>query len=413
MSLLLQTSKISAPIPNPPPTWLDRGRIPCLDGLRALAILLVIFAHGHFPGDRFGPIPMLKGRCGFLGVQVFFVLSGFLISTLMLREIQRRGQVHLGHFYLRRALRIIPVYAAYLLLVAILDASGVVRLQSRQWLAAATYTVNFLPRPLPLAMSHLWSLCVEEHFYLLWPLLMVVLPPRWCFRAIPACLVLAFVARWILLAVSDAPIDLLTFTRIDDIAVGCGLAYLARSPSARLWLHWFTSYRCLALLCLLFAVSQVCLSRTVGSSLLPPAALHFGLALSNDVNVLAIAALMWAVLTRPHGFLGRFLNHPAAVHLGVLSYSIYIWHVPFFMREEPAWLCSFPQCLLLIFVAASVSYRWIEKPFLTWKDRLSIESFPGQPRSRNRARMSDPGLREGAASQTSFRCGAWERDCGS
>lgn len=376
MSLLLHPSKLSPPIPNPPPAWLDRGRIPCLDGLRALAIVLVLYAHGRFPGDGLGPIPMLKGRCGFLGVQIFFVLSGFLITTLMLREIQRNGRVHLGQFYLRRALRIVPVYATYLVVLAILDACGMVHLQGRHWLAAGTYTVNFLPRPLPLAISHVWSLCVEEHFYLLWPLLMALLPPRWCFRAIPICLALAFAARWSLLTFSQAAVDLLTFTRIDDIAVGCGLAYLARSSAARRWLDWLTSFRRLVVLLFLFAVSQVCLSRMVGSSLLPPAALPLGLALSNDVNVLTIAVLMWAVLTRPHGFGGRLLNHPAAVQLGVLSYSIYLWHVLFMMHEEPAWLCSFPQNLLFIFVAATLSYRWIEKPFLKWKDRLSGEALP-------------------------------------
>src|SRR5215471_6424170 len=74
-----------------PPTWLNGGRIPCLDGLRAVAILLVIYAHGHFPGDSLSPLRTLKGRCGFLGVKLFFVLSGFLIPLLMLREVRRRG----------------------------------------------------------------------------------------------------------------------------------------------------------------------------------------------------------------------------------------------------------------------------------------------------------------------------------
>ncbi len=375
MSLPLHPSKLSPSDPNLPLPWLDRGRIPCLDGLRAVAILLVIYAHGCFPGDHLTPVPMLKGRCGFLGVQIFFVLSGFLITTLMLREIQRNGRIQVGHFYLRRGLRIIPVFAAYLVVLAILEACGMVHLQSRHWWAAATYTVNFLPRPLPMSISHLWSLCVEEHFYLLWPLILAALPPRWCFRAIPACLVLAFAVRWGLLAFSDAAVDLLTFTRIDDIAVGCGLAYLARSPAARRWLDWLASFPRLVLLLLLFVASGVCLSRTVGSSLLPPAALPLGLALSNDVNVLTIAVLMWAVLIRPHGFCGRLLNHPAAVHLGVLSYSIYLWHVLFMMHEEPAWLCAFPQYLFFIFVAATMSYRWIEKPFLMWKDRLSGEAL--------------------------------------
>jgi peptidoglycan/LPS O-acetylase OafA/YrhL len=200
---------------------------------------------------------------------------------------------------------------------------------------------------------------------------MALLPQRLCARAIPACLALSFLARWILLAVSDAPIDLLTFTRIDDIVVGCGLAYLSRSPASRRWLDEFVSFRRLALLLVLFSASQVCLSRTAGSSLLPPAVLHFGLALANDVNTLTIAALMWAVLTQPGCFWHRPLNHPAAVHLGVLSYSIYLWHVLFTTREDPAWLCSFPQNLLFIFIAATLSYRWIEAPFLAWKERLA------------------------------------------
>ena len=360
-------------IPFASPTWLDRGRIPCLDGLRAVAILLVIFAHSHFPGDHLLPLRALRGRCGFLGVQLFFVLSGFLITTLMLREVQRTGRVHLGHFYLRRALRILPVYAVYLLLLAILDACGSARFGGRHWLAAATYTVNFLPAPLPSLMSHLWSLCVEEHFYLLWPLLMAVLPLRWCLRAIPACLAMAFLLRWILLAYPGVPIDLLTFTRIDDIAVGCGLAFLAREPAWRRRLDAFITPGRLVLLLLVFAASQVCFSRVLGTSLLPPVVLRLGLAVANDINSLTIAVLMWAVLSRPSGLWGRVLNHPAAVGLGVLSYSIYLWHVLVCANDRPAWLCSFPQNLLCIFLAALLSYRLIEKPFLTWKDRLAVD----------------------------------------
>jgi peptidoglycan/LPS O-acetylase OafA/YrhL len=371
MSLPSQTTTPSTSALTIPPTWIDRGRIPCLDGLRALAILLVVYSHGHYPGDRFPLVHMLKGRCGFLGVQIFFVLSGFLITTLMLREVERTGRVHLGHFYLRRALRIIPVYATYLLLLAILDACGAARFDGRQWLAAATYTVNFLPSPLPSAMSHLWSLCVEEHFYLIWPLLMALLPPRWCVRAIPVCLAMSFLIRWFLLTRSYGSIDLLTFTRIDDIAVGCGLAYLARSEFARRCLDRFVTFRRLTLLFGLFVASQVCLSRAVGSILLPSSLLPFGIALANDINTLTIAVLMWAGVNNSGSFWHRLLNHPAPVYLGVLSYSIYLWHVLLCEREEPAWLCAFPQNLFFIFVAATLSYRSIEAPFLAWKDRFA------------------------------------------
>ena len=359
-------------IPTASPTWLEGGRIPCLDGLRALAILLVLYAHGHFPGDHLLPLRTLKGRCGFLGVQIFFVLSGFLITTLMLREVRRTGRLHLGRFYLRRALRIVPAYAAYLVLLAILDASGAAHLDSHQWLAAGTYTVNFLPA-LPHPMSHLWSLCVEEHFYLLWPLMIAVLPLDWCRRAVPACMAAAFLLRWGLLLISpNAPIDLLTFTRIDDIAVGCGIAFLAHEPVWRCWMDRFVaSRRQLVLLLLVFALAQVCFSRMFGARLFPLVVLPLAVALANSVNALTIAALMWAVLARPSSMLGRLLNHRAAVGLGVISYSVYLWHQPLCGVGGPAWLCSFPQNLVFILLAATLSYRWIESPFLAWKDRLA------------------------------------------
>jgi peptidoglycan/LPS O-acetylase OafA/YrhL len=347
--------------------------------LRAVAILLVLYAHGHFPGDALLPLRTLKGRCGFLGVQLFFVLSGFLITLLMLREVRRTGRLHLGHFYCRRALRILPVYTVYLLLLAVLGAVGLARFSGRDWLAATTYTVNFLPAPLPWQMSHLWSLCVEEHFYLLWPLLMALLPQRWCLRAIPACLAAAFVLRWILLAaVPGAAVDLLTFTRIDDIAVGCGLAFLAHEPSWRDRLDWLAAPRRLVLLVLVFAVSQVCFSRIIGGRLFPPVLLPFVLALSNNVNAFTLAVLMWAVLVRPTGFWGRLLNQPVAVGLGVLSYSIYLWHVLLCEKQEPAWLCAFPQNLVFILLVAALSYRCIERPFLRWKERLAVDRPPSE-----------------------------------
>src|SRR5262249_31101309 len=129
---------------------------------------------------------------------------------------------------------------------------------------------------------------------------------------------------------------------------------------------------------LVFAVSQVCFSRIIGGRLFPPVVLPFVLALANDVNSLTIAALMWAVLVRPSGFWGRLLNQPVAVGLGVLSYSIYLWHVLLCEKEEPAWLCSFPQNLVFILLVAMLSYRCIERPFLAWKERLAVDRPPGE-----------------------------------
>jgi peptidoglycan/LPS O-acetylase OafA/YrhL len=393
----------SKPESKPPgPAWLAGGRIPGLDGLRALAILLVIFAHSRFPGDDILVFRMLRGRCGFLGVQIFFVLSGFLITTLMLREVQRTGRLHLGYFYLRRALRIVPVYVTYLAFVGLLQAAGFVRIGWGDWLAAATWTVNLMPRSISWAMSHFWSLCVEEHFYLLWPLLMAVLPLHACRRAVPVCLLGVLGMRWLVrIAFPGAAIDLLTFTRIDDIAFGCGLAFVAQDAAWRTRLERINgSGRWLTILLASCLVSQVVFSNVIGSRLLPRIPLAIGIGLANDINAVTIVVLMWFVLTRPGSLWGRPLNHPLMVTLGVLSYSAYLWHVVF-CEQAPSWIGAFPQNLVFIFAAAWCSYRLIEKPFLTLKDRRAtalrativcdmLDGKAGAPTGRSRrSRASD------------------------
>jgi peptidoglycan/LPS O-acetylase OafA/YrhL len=355
------------------PAWLGGGRIPSLDGLRALAILLVLFDHHSLPLGDVPLVQLIKGRCGFLGVQIFFVLSGFLITTLMVREIGSTGRLSLRQFYLRRALRILPAYIAYLLVLAALQAWGQNELGVRDWLALGTYTVNFLPPPIPWKIAHVWSLSVEEHFYLLWPLVMAAASLTRARRAILVCLVGALGLRWLLLFTSPpgrSPADLWTFTRIDDIAVGCLLALLARDPAWRDRLdRLLVGNVRLGLLVAMFAVSQLVFSTALGSRLFSPTALTLALGLANDTNSLSIALLLWAAIARRDTAIGCILNHPVAIGIGTISYSLYLWHA-LFVPSAPAHVGLFPQNLLLTFVAAGLSYRLIEKPFLSWKARL-------------------------------------------
>jgi peptidoglycan/LPS O-acetylase OafA/YrhL len=138
------------------PAWIDRDRIPSLDGLRALAILLVLFAHAHQTrGSPDVPALYALGRRGAMGVDVFFVISGFLITTLMFREKDRTGRLALGAFYLRRLLRIVPAYAALLVVVAVLTALVATRMTGLEWLAALTWTVNFVRSP-AWEVGHAW-----------------------------------------------------------------------------------------------------------------------------------------------------------------------------------------------------------------------------------------------------------------
>src|SRR5579871_2825103 len=149
-----------------PPSWAASGRVPSLDGLRAVSILLVLWCH-------VAPTWGIAGRSVLgkvaseaeIGVDVFFAISGFLITLLLLRESDRHGSISLRGFFARRALRLLPAFAAYLLYVAALARAGIVEAAAVDWVAASTYTINTLSvfgHQTTWALGHLWSLAVEE-----------------------------------------------------------------------------------------------------------------------------------------------------------------------------------------------------------------------------------------------------------
>ena len=129
-------------------SWIDRGQIPGLDGLRAIAVMMVLMAHGHqtvgFPDS-----PLLKHLFlqGAIGVDIFFILSGFLITTLLARELERDGHVQLKRFYLRRLLRIMPAYICLLVVVALCQQAGYFQLQSRDWIRGSHLHHKFFVSP--------------------------------------------------------------------------------------------------------------------------------------------------------------------------------------------------------------------------------------------------------------------------
>jgi peptidoglycan/LPS O-acetylase OafA/YrhL len=368
-----------------------------------VAILLVLFAHLNFPGGAANPCHPLQYRCGFLGVQVFFVLSGFLITTLMLREIDRTGGLSLRHFYLRRVLRIVPAYVALLVLIAVFQVIGRVQADGRTWLALGTYVVNFLPEhAVPAPAGPMWSLSVEEHFYLLWPFLMAVWPARRCRVAALASIGLALGLRWFLLlayAPESRPFDTFkaTFTRLDDIAAGCLLAFAARDRVWRRRLDVLATQPVLRSLVLgLFLVSLTCFNLAVGERLLGTTGGLLLTGLANTVNAASIAVIMWVVLARPESLCARLLNLPIAVGLGTISYSLYLWHMVF-IAPEPAWLCGFPQNVAFILLAGWLSYTLNEKPFLSLKAGLGA-TRPADGRSREQIGDRNPGVGRGERS---------------
>lgn len=331
---------------------------PALDGLRGVAIALVILSHAH--------VPLFDGA--FFGVDVFFVLSGFLITSLLLIELQAEGQLDYWRFYRRRLLRLMPallLFLAVYVLVAPLLWPGQTDAPTDALVSAlylADYGIAFFDQPA--SLLHMWSLSVEEHFYLIWPPLLALLVAR-CrrghvWRAIAVLWLLA--ALWRLLCVAwDQPFYQVFFrfdTRATGLLAGALLAallheqpgFIARArrhlPGA-LWL-------------------PLAVPLLMGLGWDSRDALSWGMPAVEGAAVVALVAVQ-----RQRGMVYRMLSLPALVKLGQLSYGVYLWHYPVvrYLRADLPW----PWVVLLggaiSLALAALSYHGIERWALRWRDR--------------------------------------------
>lgn len=342
-------------------------RIPSLDGIRAISILMVCY--GHLSGTRHFPVSIPEyGRwCGdvaHLGVLVFFVISGFLITQLLMSEREVTGAISLKRFYLRRIVRIFPAFYVFILVMAIAVLLGAVHLTGRDFAFALTYTVNFEPNR-ALQIGHLWSLSIEEQFYLLWPLTLLVLRERRALIVAGAAiftgpLVRVAIREWIFHVDPHSLNGMMTSfpAMFDYLAAGCALALLQPWLLTRMWYLRLTASPWLAL-----AVPLVLLINRMGSQTV-------AILLGSPVMNVCIALLIESSTRHASSLAGRFLNWKPVVFLGVLSYSLYLWQLPFFDHRSNAWMNAFPQNLMFAFLAALSSYFLIERPFVRLRRRL-------------------------------------------
>ena len=347
-------------------------RIPSLDGIRALSFMLVFLAHAG----------LNKLMPGGLGVTVFFFLSGYLITTLLRRERERCGSNSLRDFYIRRAFRILPPFYTVLALAVAMTTLGLLPEPLRagsllsQLAHASNYWILFRDaHGFPAGTVVYWSLAVEEHFYLVFPALFILLqrslPRRQGAQAgivLGAC---ACVLAWRLALVLlwDAPevrTSIATDTRIDSILFGCALALYgnpmldAPRGSAMLWRGVLLPAG-VTLLLLTMMYRAPWFRETLRYSLQ-------GLALI-PMFVVAIRFPEWGIM--------RHLNHPWIARLGVLSYSLYLCHQVFIVVFETRLLpgsrivtgsLAFAASLLC---AAAVE-RWIERPSARARRALTV-----------------------------------------
>ena len=356
----------------------ERGKhLPALDGVRALAVAGVVTYHvgaDWLPG-------------GFLGVDLFFVLSGFLITGILLGQIDRTGRIGFGEFFTRRARRLLP--ALYLMLVAVCAWSFFVAAPDEigdlrgAALAALFYVANwffiltgqsyFSDMLGPSPVEHTWSLAIEEQYYLVWPLLLLLLvrkaSPRWIVAVI-AALILASVA---LMAVTydagDPSVAYFgTFTRIHELLVGALLAWLAHRgltlPARWQWTGWVALVGVLAMMA---TVSDVSSFYYRGGSLL------------------FCAVVAWLLLSLGTGTAGggptRLFALKPLVWIGLISYGIYLWHWPLILWLTPVrtgldGLALAALRIGLTVTVAAASYYVVERPIR----RGTIGSFALTPR---------------------------------
>jgi peptidoglycan/LPS O-acetylase OafA/YrhL len=342
------------------------SRIPSLDGLRAVSIALVIAGHS---ADSLNAPRALSyfSHLGNLGVRCFFIISGFLITTLLLKEFEKTGGISMSGFYIRRALRIFPASLTYIGIIAGCSMLGWITLKSGDLAHALTYTMNYRYNPAHW-FRHLWSLSVEEQFYLLWPGLIWLAGRRRGMKAAWAVVIADPVIRailWYGFHASDSAMTKHFESIADTLATGCLLSMNFNRLGA---LHW---YRRFQLSPLFWIVSLGLVLCGDGLYAINPACFYvIGQSLANLGTALCID---WSIRYYNQG-IGHILNWRPILYIGVLSYSLYLWQNAFLNPDWNAWPAKLPINILLAFGMAIASYYLVEKPFL----RLKRFAMPGK-----------------------------------
>lgn len=408
--------------------------IPGLDGIRALAAFLVIST--HWPNN------MLSLKFGWMGVNIFFVLSGFLITRILINEKQQSFKKYISRFYYKRILRIFPLYYAFLffslLMVLLVSNISPLLLESKEWKDiyigvvrelpyCLTYTYNlkdnlshFIHFPVgsPVFFGHLWSLCVEEQFYFIFPFLVYFLSIKNLKRAVVALLIFCPLLRlWAVLSVNNQTIDPTwlgetfytnTFCQSDALFTGVALA-IFDFKSMKPYVSFFimvTIWLLTGLACLICVRNAGWTHLTAVKSLGYDFPGYWFTEKTNYwfinirpfyqytmVNLLAASLILPAINGRP--IFPRIFLNKKITYLGKISYGIYVFHFPLitlfvllgnlklggwfgFSNRPIVEIGMFIIYISIVILSAHLSYQYFEKRFLKYKTRIKPAYQPIQ-----------------------------------
>lgn len=351
------------------------GHRPGLDGLRGWAVLVVLAGHLKLP----------LAEHGALGVDVFFSLSGFLISVLLAEEWQRQGGIRFGRFYLRRVLRLYPALLLMLLAVSFVS-------PARDYLLSAlTYTTNWVIalkiRPLNLELGHTWTLAIEEQYYLLWPPLLAFLLRRFSPRKVVLFPIGLALLSYLLRVISwttthdfwryNAGAD----THADGLLLGSALGLATAFGLLPRGEAWRKALR---------AATLPALGWVAWVTVIDPA--PAGWIACGGISLVVVATLLVIiqVVHDPWRPVLRVLEFAPLARAGMVSYGLYLWQVPVLvlLNMENIGLTAGEAMgakVMLIFALVLLSYRYVERPILRLKDRIET-----RPKKRSLVRQGEP-----------------------
>ena len=325
---------------------------PAFDGIRAVSVLSVVAFHCNFP----------ISNGGFIGVDVFFVLSGFLITTILREELKTADGISLGRFYYNRFLRLCPPLFMMLLVYAataplLFPSVNIIKDISLVGLYLSDYSRAFWGAPDYL--NHTWSLSVEEHYYMIWPLV-VLATRRLSNHSFFAILIVGFIfaSAWRMHEITETAQWGETYfrfdTRMSGLILGSAISAISKYPRPTV----ATALGAVAIIILLWFASQLRWKMTT--------ALLWG-----GVSVDLAAAILILSVASGQSLLARMFSWRPIVYVGLLSYSIYLWHYPIarLLRDQLDPTTTFLIVGGTSIAVAALSYEFIEKPIKAFRKR--------------------------------------------